>query len=122
MKNVFYSTLLLILTAGLLTSCGAGSEANHLIGEWELELVNGEAAPATLQATFEFKEDGTAIRNFGEEKTTTKWAIEEKKEEKTRFLKITDEGVDEQLEIKKLDATTLILLDKDEEITLTKKK
>lgn len=123
MKTSLYFFCILILSTTLFTACGSDTPNNHLIGAWKLTAVDGEAIPEEQQIIFEFKTDGSAIRKAGTVEFKNNWEIKE--DQQKRFLHITDEAepeVDERLEIKKLDASTLVLLDKQEEITLNKQK
>lgn len=126
MKNGLYFFCFLIFSATLFTSCGNDTATdNPIVGIWDLELVDGTALPKELQITFEFRANGIAIRKNGAVETLNQWTIKDKEAAKTRFLHITDptdKEVNEQLEIKRLDATTLVLLDGEEAITLTKQK
>lgn len=86
-----------------------------IIGEWQLKTVSSEELTEKEKSTvINFKEDGNAI-NSRREKDVKKWEVKSKDDKEYLILG------DEEFEIKSINDKKLIILQKDNEITFTRK-
>jgi hypothetical protein len=88
-----------------------------IVGTWTLTSVNGDTIPEDGETVdVKFNADGTAE---GAGDGTSKWETKEKDGKK--YIIVTIDNETEETEIKSIDAKTMVLLDKDDEITFSKK-
>lgn len=88
-----------------------------IVGTWTLTSVNADTIPEDGETVdVKFNADGTAE---GAGDGTSKWEAKEKDGKK--YIIVTIDNETEETEIKSIDAKTMVLLDKDDEITFSKK-
>ena len=120
MKTIFYSFLLVFISSIFLVACGGSS--NSPVGTWMLGSISGEElSDAEKSSTFEIKEDGTFIRKRGDMEREGQWEIVEKDGTRFFIIKDKDGSSEEENEIKSLDGSTFVFMNKGNEITLKKK-
>jgi hypothetical protein len=111
MKNIILFCLLAVMTV----ACGSKSTKDMLVGEWQLTAVSGEELSEKEKATvINFKADGNAT-NTRVEGEVKKWDVKSKDEKEYLILG------ESEFEIKSCDGKKLIFIDRDDEITLSKK-
>ena len=116
MKKTAYLWLILISFA--FVACGGGAKGK-LIGNWEVDVVNGK--PSKDVSLMEFKKDETFKQTSGKKTRGGKWSLD--KDGKTIQM-FPDGKKSEKMEIVKFDGDKLLLKDEGgrNEFTLKKRK
>ncbi|MCP4440201.1 MAG: hypothetical protein GY810_14755 [Aureispira sp.] len=126
MFKITYYTLILSILISLNIACDNPSNDggdDSPVGVWKLEAPAGHSvSEREASTTVEFKTDGTLIRKRNDSEHKGQWKIKEKDGKK--FLVITGDNTGgrdpQEHEIKQLDGSTFIFLDKPGPVTLKK--